>query len=74
MKNGVAMSEYSHLTAEERDRLAGLKADDLALQAIAKALSRAAGWLSAWRDNFGLQRCPRRMRTDWAQAKADLQH
>ena len=31
-ENGVAMSGYSHLTAEERDELAGLKADSLSLR------------------------------------------
>ena len=45
-ENGVAMSTYSHLTAEERDRLAGLKADGLSLRSIAKALGRAASSIS----------------------------
>ena len=40
------MSGYSHLTAEERDRLAGLMADGLSLRAIAKALGRAASTIS----------------------------
>ena len=40
------MSEYSHLTAEERDRLAGLMADGLSLRSIAKALGRAASTIS----------------------------
>ena len=46
MENGVAMSGHSHLTAEERYRLAGLKADGLALRAIVKALGRAASTIS----------------------------
>jgi IS30 family transposase len=40
------MSGYAHLSAEERDRLAGLKADGLSLRAIARALGRAASTLS----------------------------
>jgi hypothetical protein len=40
------MSGYSHLTAEERDRIAGLKADGLSLCAIARALGRAASTIS----------------------------
>ena len=40
------MAGYSHLTAEERDRLADLKADGLSLQAIARALGRAASTIS----------------------------
>jgi IS30 family transposase len=40
------MSEYSHRTAEERDRLAGLMADGLSLRSIAKALGRAASTIS----------------------------
>ena len=40
------MSGYSHLTAEERDRLAGLMADCLSLRSIAKALGRAASTIS----------------------------
>ena len=40
------MSGYSHLTAEERDRLAGLMADGLSLRSIAKALGRAASSIS----------------------------
>ncbi len=40
------MSEYSHLTAEERDRLADLKADGLSLREIARALGRAASTIS----------------------------
>ena len=40
------MSGYSHLTAEERDRLAGLKADGLSLRSIARALGRAASTIS----------------------------
>ena len=40
------MSGYSHLTAEERDRLAGLMADGLSLRSIAKALGRAASTIS----------------------------
>jgi transposase, IS30 family len=40
------MSGYSHLTADERDRLADLKADGLSLQAIARALGRAASTIS----------------------------
>ena len=40
------MSGYSHLTAEERDRIAGLKADGLSLGAIARALGRAASTIS----------------------------
>jgi IS30 family transposase len=36
------MSGYSHLTAEERDRIVDLKADGLSLRAIARALERAA--------------------------------
>ena len=37
---------YSHLTAEERDRLAGLMADGLSLRSIAKALGRAVSTIS----------------------------
>ena len=40
------MSDYAHLTAAERDRLAALKADGLSLRAIARALSRAASTIS----------------------------
>ena len=40
------MSGYSHLTAEERDRLAGLMADGLSLRSIAKALGRATSTIS----------------------------
>ena len=40
------MSGYSHLTAKERDRLAGLMADGLSLRSIAKALGRAASTIS----------------------------
>ena len=40
------MSGYAHLSAEERDRLADLKADGLSLRAIARALGRAASTIS----------------------------
>ena len=40
------MSGYSHLTAEERDRIADLKAAGLSLRAIARALGRAASTIS----------------------------
>lgn len=40
------MSGYSHLTAEERDRLADLKADGVSLRAIAPAFGRAASTIS----------------------------
>jgi IS30 family transposase len=40
------MSGYSHLTAEERDRIADLKAVGLSLRAIARALGRAASTIS----------------------------
>jgi IS30 family transposase len=40
------MPGYSHLTADERDRLAELKADGLSLQAIGRALGRAASTIS----------------------------
>jgi IS30 family transposase len=40
------MSGYSHLTAEERDRLADLKTDGLSLRAIARALGRATSTIS----------------------------
>ena len=40
------MSGYSHLTAEERDRLSDLMADGLSLRSIAKALGRAASTIS----------------------------
>ena len=40
------MSGYSPLTIEERDRIAGLKADGQSLRAIAKALGRAASSIS----------------------------
>ncbi len=46
MENGVAMSKYSHLTAEKRDRLAGLKDGGLALRTIAKVLGRTASTFS----------------------------
>ena len=40
------MSGYSQLAAEERDRIAGLKAEGLSLRAIARALGRAASTIS----------------------------
>ena len=40
------MSGYSHLTAEERDRLADLRADGRSLRAIGRALGRAASTIS----------------------------
>jgi IS30 family transposase len=40
------MSDYAHLTADERDRLAALKADGLSLRAIARAIGRAASTIS----------------------------
>jgi IS30 family transposase len=40
------MPGYSHLTSDERDRLAGLKADGLSLRAIARARGRAASTIS----------------------------
>ena len=40
------MPGYSHLTAEERDRIADLKAAGLSLRAIARALGRAASTVS----------------------------
>ena len=40
------MSDYAHLTADERDRLAALKADGLSLRAVARALGRAASTIS----------------------------
>ena len=40
------MSGYSHLTAAERDQIADLKADGLSLQAISRALGRAASTIS----------------------------
>ena len=40
------MSGYAHLTAEERDRLAALKAEGLSLRAIARTLGRAASTIS----------------------------
>ena len=40
------MSGYAHLSAEERDRLADLKAAGLSLRAIARALGRAASTIS----------------------------
>jgi transposase, IS30 family len=40
------MSGYAHLTAEERDRLADLRAAGLSLRAIARALGRAASTIS----------------------------
>lgn len=40
------MSGYSHLAAEERDRLADLKAAGLSLRAIGRALGRAASTIS----------------------------
>ena len=40
------MSGYSHLTAEESARLAGLMADGLSLRSIAKALGRATSTIS----------------------------
>ena len=41
------MSGYTHLTIEERDRIAALKAEGLSLQAIARALGRAASTISS---------------------------
>ena len=40
------MSTYSHLTAEDRDRIASLMADGLSLRAIAKSLGRSASTIS----------------------------
>ena len=40
------MSGYSHLTADERDRLADLKAEGLSLRAMARAVGRAASTIS----------------------------
>jgi IS30 family transposase len=40
------MSRYSHLTAEERDRLADLRAGGASLRAISRALGRAASTIS----------------------------
>ena len=40
------MSGYAHLSAEDRDRLADLKAAGLSLRAIARALGRAASTIS----------------------------
>ncbi len=40
------MPGYSHLTADERDRLADLKADGLSLGAIARTLGRATSTIS----------------------------
>lgn len=40
------MSGYSHLTAEERDRLSNLRADGASLRAISRALGRAASTIS----------------------------
>jgi IS30 family transposase len=44
--NGVAMTGYSHLTADDRDRIAELRADGLSLRAIVRALGRAASTIS----------------------------
>ena len=40
------MSGYAHLTAEDRDRLAGFLASGLSLRAIARALGRATSTIS----------------------------
>jgi transposase, IS30 family len=40
------MSGYAHLTAEERVRIAALRADGASLRAIARALGRAASTIS----------------------------
>jgi IS30 family transposase len=40
------MSDYAHLTTDERDRLAAPKADGLSLRAIARALGWAAATIS----------------------------
>ena len=40
------MPGHVHLTADERDRIADLKADGLSLRAIARALGRAASTIS----------------------------
>ena len=40
------MREYAHLTADDRDRIADLKAEGLSLRAIAKSLGRAASTVS----------------------------
>lgn len=40
------MSGYAHLTADERDRLAGLRADGLSIRAIARVLGRAPSTIS----------------------------
>jgi len=40
------MSGYSHLTADERDRIADLKAEGLSLRAMARVVGRAASTIS----------------------------
>jgi IS30 family transposase len=45
-ENGVAMLEYAHLAAAERDRIADLRADGLSLRAIGRALGRAASTIA----------------------------
>ena len=45
-ENGAAISDYAHLTAAERDRIADLRADGLSLRAIGRALDRAASTIS----------------------------
>src|ERR671920_1266346 len=45
MRDG-AMSGGTHLTLDERERLAALKAEGLSLRAIARALGRAASTVS----------------------------
>jgi transposase, IS30 family len=45
-ENGAAMPGYAHLTADERDRIAELKADGASLRAIGRALGRAASTIS----------------------------
>jgi IS30 family transposase len=49
------MSGYSHLSAEERDRIAGLKADGLSLGAISRALGRAPSTISREIGRNGLE-------------------
>ena len=44
--NGVAMSDYSHLSPAERDQIAEMKAEGLSLRAIALRLRRAPSTIS----------------------------
>src|SRR3954447_22807191 len=51
------MAGGTHLTLEERERLAALKAEGLSLRGIARALGRAASTISRGLRRHGLPKC-----------------